>query len=186
MFYDELKPFILAGRLSTYSLGLELQSALLDHYKATPEVFEKVLINLSLTETPRDSVDELISFCKDRRLTTGLIYLHMQTRDTATVLFMQLLEIYRHQDLKGTVEEVISLKDLDEGSVERSTVESSQKYLGAKILWALRMFMNGRSFPNGTLIPQTKWSQNVTELAALVSNQNVMPDLLIIDAAAYF
>lgn len=63
--------------------------------------------------------------------------------------------------------------------------EKSQKYLGTKILWAIRLFLNGKQFPSGN-IPLPKWKAYVFELINLITNENIMPDLLIIDSAAYF
>lgn len=85
----------------------------------------------------------------------------------------------------GTPEQIKAIKDLSPDSIERQTAERSQRYLGYKVLWAIRLFLNGKRFPFGN-IPVFRWKSYIFELVSLISNENIMRDLLYIDSAAYF
>ena len=68
---------------------------------------------------------------------------------------------------------------------ERLAAEKSQFYLGYKIMWTIRLFFNGRRYPNG-IMPENKWRSYVIELVKLISVEGIMADLLFIDSAAFF
>ena len=78
-FLDELKPFIMAGRFQNWNLPIDiLENQILGHIKAsnTPDTVEKVIINLSLKECPKELMQELIEYCEENCLSSGLLYLH--------------------------------------------------------------------------------------------------------------
>lgn len=78
LFLEELKPFILAGRLAEWELPNDLlENHIVRHYKdpECPEVLERILINLNLTLCDENLIEMLIQFCDTHMLTTGLIYL---------------------------------------------------------------------------------------------------------------
>ena len=56
----------------------------------------------------------------------------------------------------GNLEEIRCIKDLSPDSMERLNAEKSQIYIGYKILWVIRLFLNGKMFPSGN-IPGKKW-----------------------------
>lgn len=70
-------------------------------------------------------------------------------------------------------------------SIERLSAEKSQLYLGYKILWVIRLLLNGKMFPQGN-IPDRRWKNYVYQIIECISEKNIMIDLLYIDAEAYF
>lgn len=74
---------------------------------------------------------------------------------------------------------------LSPDSIERLRAEKSQYYLGYKILWVIRLFLNGKKFPHGN-INETQWRNYVREIVDCISKENIMLDLLYIDAEAFF
>ena len=79
IFLDELKPFIMAGRFQDWDLPDDiLQNHIINYYKDPhqPELIEKIIINLSLKECPKQVLMELIQFCEANFLSTALLYLH--------------------------------------------------------------------------------------------------------------
>lgn len=84
IFLDELKPFIMAGRLQDWELPNDLlQNHIINYYKdpEQPALLEKILINLNLSDCPNSVIDQLIDFCDTYCLTTGLIFLHTTMLD---------------------------------------------------------------------------------------------------------
>ena len=60
----------------------------------------------------------------------------------------------------GTFEEIEKIKDQPADSQERLKTEKSKLYVGYKILWAVRMLLNGRNFPTGYMDEKT-WYTSV-------------------------
>jgi hypothetical protein len=58
-------------------------------------------------------------------------------------------------------------------------------YLGYKLLWAIRLLLNGRTFPHGT-IHLKRWKSYVVELALGLTKPDILIELLKIDAEAVF
>lgn len=56
----------------------------------------------------------------------------------------------------GSFEDVHKIKDQSADSSERLKAEKSKIYVGYKILWAIRLLLNGRNFPSGN-IPEKRW-----------------------------
>lgn len=204
----------MAGRFSGWELSNDiLQNHIINYYKETdaPELVEKIVINLNLRECPPPVIDELILFSYRNFLATGLLYLYSSLFDTAerelsamksifrdaantdrvtclpVKLIRHLLEIYRKANdaNKGSVEEIASIKDMNAESSERLKIEKSAVYMGYKILWIIRLFLNGKKFPYGNL-PKAQWKAYVHEIIDCVTQEEIMIDLLYIDAEAYF
>jgi hypothetical protein len=75
---EELKNFIIAGKFYDNDLPNDiLQNHIINYYKDphNPELIEKIIINLSLKECPKPVIMELIQFCEENFLFTGIIYL---------------------------------------------------------------------------------------------------------------
>jgi len=103
-------------------------------------------------------------------------------------VILALLGLYRQaREAKnpGTFEELKQITELSSDSLEGLRAQKSQLYLGYKILWAIRLFLNGKKFPSGN-IPEPQWRKYVHEIVDCISKQNIMLDLLFIDAEAYF
>jgi len=67
IFLDELKPFIMAGRFANWELPNDiLQNHIINYYKDPhkPEQLEKIIINLCLTDCPKEEIVQLIQFAE--------------------------------------------------------------------------------------------------------------------------
>ena len=106
VFMDSLKPFILAGRFQKWDFIEDiLTNHIINYYKdpSKPEVFEKVLINLSLKNLPKQYMKTLITFSENYFLSTTLVYLYnislenddSDTHDSCIPLILSLLDLYR-------------------------------------------------------------------------------------------
>jgi len=63
VFLDELKPFILAGKFSSWELPEDiLQNHIINYYKDSnkPELIESIIVNLNLQQCPKPVVLDLI------------------------------------------------------------------------------------------------------------------------------
>lgn len=178
IFLDELRPFITAGRFSDWELPNDiLQNHIINYYKDPhqPELIEKIIINLCLKDCPKAVLLELIQFAAENFLSTALLYLHTAVFDSkdeasCTHVILALLELYRQakETNPGSLEELRQIDSLTPDSIERLRAEKSQIYLGYKILWVIRLFLNGKKFPEGN-IPEPRWRKYVHEIVDCIS-----------------
>ena len=77
------------------------------------------------------------------------------------------------------------MKEFNYDSKERKLVVKSQTYLGFKILWVIRLFLNGRKFPQGK-IRTKKWRTYIHDIMELLKTQTILKVLLDIDAESFF
>ena len=85
----------------------------------------------------------------------------------------------------GSFEQIENIKNLPADSQERLKSEKSKLYVGYKILWAVRMLLNGRMFPSGH-IEDKRWYLTVHQIMECITQKGMMLDLLTIDCEAYF
>lgn len=85
----------------------------------------------------------------------------------------------------GSYQEIRKIKDLLPDSIERLKAEKSALYLGYKLLWVIRLLINGKRFPQGK-IETKRWDLYVIELANRLSKEDIMVELLKIDSEAFF
>ena len=55
-------------------------------------------------------------------------------------------------------------------SVRKYEIEKSKAYIGYKLLWIIKMFLDGKSFPSGHL-PEDKYRQHVYDIMNVISNE---------------
>jgi hypothetical protein len=62
---------------------------------------------------------------------------------------MQILGLYRKAKNinPGSISSINRIVNHSSDSIERINAEKSQLYLGYKILWMIRLFLNGKKFP---------------------------------------
>jgi hypothetical protein len=87
---------------------------------------------LSLKECPKPVIMELIQFCEENFLSTGIIYLHTavynENEDALCVpALMQILGLYRKaKDINpGSINEIKRIVNLTADSIERKSAEKS-------------------------------------------------------------
>ena len=58
-------------------------------------------------------------------------------------------------------------------------------YLGYKLFWLVRLYLNGRKFPQG-IIKESKWRSYVHDILQFLSNPEILRDLANLDAEILF
>ena len=64
---------------------------------------------------------------------------------------------------------------------EKMAVEQSKTYIGYKILWIIRLFLEGKSFPSGSL-SSFKWRMYVFDIVRFITQDWFLHWLLEFDA----
>lgn len=77
------------------------------------------------------------------------------------------------------------LRELDYNSPDKREIEKSNIYLGYKILWVIRLFIDGKKFPQGN-IRERKWRSYIHDVIQVISTHEYLQMLLYIDAEALF
>lgn len=54
-------------------------------------------------------------------------------------------------------------------SVRKYEIEKSRTYIGYKLLWIIKIFLQGRAFPSGNLTPE-KYRMHVYDITNFISN----------------
>ena len=162
-----------------------------------PCTFEKIIVNLNLSQCPKDSILNFVKYCEQHFLTTGIIYLYTQLlerKDNAScvqVLF-SLYDLYKQApDQSMTKQQLIAMTDPESSTTLHSTSDTAQSldrshlYLGYKLFWLIRMYLNGRKFPHGHL-KESKWRAYTHDIVQFLSNSEIMGDLANLDAEILF
>ena len=64
-------------------------------------------------------------------------------------------------------------------------IEHSKSYIGYKLMWIIRMFLEGKRFPTGTL-SSFKWRMYVTDIVRFITNPMFLKWMLHFDAQRFF
>lgn len=164
------------------------------------ENFEKIIINLCFTGCSKNYKEELIKFCREYFLSSGLIYLCLQTFEDQgpAIALRQLRDFYQQVKQKEvdkndaspfympyTVKEIMELDNMPANMSKRELIEHSSSYLGYKLLWAIRLFLLGKKFPKGTF-EMNVWNAITHDVCELITQEDFIATLVAIDAEAYF
>lgn len=60
------------------------------------------------------------------------------------------------------------LRELEYDSADKKEIEKSSLYLGYKILWVIRLFIDGKKFPQGN-IREKKWRSYIHDVIQFLS-----------------
>ena len=64
-------------------------------------------------------------------------------------------------------------------------IEHSQTYIGYKLMWVMKMFLEGKKFPQGTL-SAFKWRIYVYDIVRFATNQQFLTWFLAFDPDCFF
>ena len=84
-----------------------------------------------------------------------------------------------------TLKELNKLVDMPFNYPERIPLERSSTYIGLKLLWAIRLFLQGKKFPKHHF-PRPEWRTLCHDVIDLITEASFMQTLLEIDASAFF
>jgi hypothetical protein len=62
-------------------------------------------------------------------------------------------------------------------SHKKYEIEKSKAYIGYKLLWIIKIFLEGKMFPYGNL-SQEKWRIHVYDICHVISNEEFFNELL--------
>ena len=183
LFTEELKPYILSGHFSECLIPeATLSEQILKHHiklfeesysqiqngvsgdsitsaVSSAENIEKLLMNFKFDACSQKYKLSLIDFCKKYHLTSGLMYLCLNTYGEFGSLqaLIQLKDFYmnkvleeiEHDEQRTTRDDLHQLNRMPANFFDRVILERSSCYLGLKLLWTARQFLVGKKFPSG-------------------------------------
>jgi len=141
---------------------------------------------MDLQEYPKK--EELIVVCEVNCLIGGLLYLmSLSQQDDANgcmKILNTLLGLVR--DSKNTdksKDDVLLVTTTD--SDTKFEIEKSKVYLGYKMFWIIKMFIDGKSFPQGNLSAE-KHRQHVYDIVNFIMIENFLVEMIDFDAEQFF
>lgn len=94
------------------------------------------------------------------------------------------LELKRNSATRQiTKEDVKSMQNVDRE--RRYQIEKSYIYTGYKLLWIIKMFLDGKKFPFGNL-SVLQWQQHTYQIIDFIMNDKYMNDVFIFDPEQFF
>lgn len=135
----------------------------------------------------------MIEFCKKYRLATGAMHLCVNTMgDQGPTKALALLRDFYMEAAKEeegkkatTLQEIRTLVNIPANFPERVPLERSALYLGLKLLWATRLFIEGKKFPKGHFI-KSQWATICHDVLLQITQPEFMLTMTKIDASAFF
>lgn len=70
-------------------------------------------------------------------------------------------------------------------SQKKYDIEKSYCYIGYKLLWIMKMYLEGRQFPYGSSLTQEQWKTNTLRIAELVVNREFVSEMLEFDPVCF-
>lgn len=96
---------------------------------------------------------ELIATCQVNCMISGLLYLMSSGQEDAPVcneILKALITLLRNAtNAEADKDDIYMILKVD--SVRKYEIEKSKAYIGYKLLWILKMFLDGKNFPSGSL-----------------------------------
>ena len=86
-------------------------------------------------------------------------------------------------DIETSREDLVLVQRVE--SKKKAEIEKSRLYVGYKLFWIMRAFLEGRSFPYGFL-PAEKHRVHVYDVLNFVTNDYVLDQLLQFDSNCFF
>ena len=80
--------------------------------------------------------------------------------------------------MKITKDDIRQLRNIDKE--RKYEIEKSHLYIGYKLLWILKMFLEGRKFPNGEL-EEEQWRMHVYHIVDFVTDNDNLKEILDFD-----
>ena len=102
-------------------------------------------------------------------------------------MFFSLFKLYKEANVRNqaSIMDLEMLREASYDSQDKYLIEKSQIYLGYKIFWIIKLFLNGKKFPQGE-IKDTKWNCYIHDLIEFLSNVDILKVLLDIDPETFF
>jgi hypothetical protein len=205
-FIEWLEPYIKSGKFKreiiSESVLIEFL-AFFDKKEDNPEKqrdFEKIVSQLDLDQYSNRLKGELWAICTEKSMVSALLYLqkseNMKTKKdgdqgiimTLYNLMTKIGEREKHQlQIKHVVpfskKDILILNIMD--SKQKYEVEKSKSYIGYKLLWIIKLYLEGRQFPYGSLA-KDQWKLNVLQIAwFLMEDSKFVNNLLEFDAVVF-
>ena len=70
-------------------------------------------------------------------------------------------------------------------SKKKYEIEKSKSYIGYKLLWIMRMYLEGRQFPYGSL-QHSQWELYVSQIATKLGEEQFIREFLDFDSKTFF
>jgi len=153
-FIENLEPFILSGYFKDEHLPDIILKKIWDHYFNNNKYhdFERVVSKLNFSHY--SLFDQLETICKEKMLTTALIHLIITSTLTnpgkaCTQILINVFNRFKQAKKLKSLDEVKEMILKDEES--KFNIEASYEYIGVKLMYIIKLFINGDKFPSGKL-----------------------------------
>ena len=189
LFLQKLEPFILCDKIKNVILSEDILLNLIDLYNRNDKLYElgQMLLHLNIK-----SIDTLAIKTKleEMNLITPLIYLNMngQNEDYFAPL-NKMFDYFKNKafslnyfsDYNFAYDKVINDK-----KATLKEVGLSKQYYGHKILWYIKLCLNGRKFPNDEKMNENLYKKLVPDITYWLLSEKVIKEFLVFDPKNYF
>lgn len=139
---------------------------------------------------------ELEVFCEDNGMVSAMLHMQKlanskqaggQEADLISTMYRLIKKMKRAEEKEGGVkphgkEDIFLLSQVD--SQKKYEIEKSHSYIAYKLLWIMKMYLEGRQFPYGSL-SQEQWKRNTLKIAEQLLNKEFVNDMLLFDAGCF-
>lgn len=70
-------------------------------------------------------------------------------------------------------------------SAKKYEIEKSRAYIGYKLIWIMKIFLDGKMYPSGFLSPE-KHRIHVYDIVNFLTNDFVLDEMLLFDSETFF
>jgi hypothetical protein len=184
-----LEPFILGGSFRKTPIPDFVLKKLVVMYEESnkQKVLERMLMQMDLAEFPKK--EELIVVCEVNCLIGGLLYLmsltqqHDDSNECMKILNTLLGLVRESKNTERGRDDVLMVQQTD--SDTKFEIEKSRAYLGYKMIWIIKMFIDGKSFPQGTLSPD-KHRRHIYDIVNFFMIEHYLIEILDFDAEQFY
>mmetsp|Transcript_17232 Transcript_17232/g.12304 ORF Transcript_17232/g.12304 Transcript_17232/m.12304 type:complete len:152 (-) Transcript_17232:738-1193(-) len=131
--------------------------------------------------------EELILACQANCMVSAFLYL-MTASAEEELGCMQILNtmvklVRAAKNSDYNKDDLYSLGVVDQ--TKKYEIEKSRVYIGYKLLWIMKMFLEGKMFPTGQLSPE-KWRIHIQDIANFVTTEDFLRELILFDSDQFF
>jgi len=189
-FLITLEPFILAGHLRREILPHDKVRRLIELYERNQNyaTLEKVIQNLNFSEYPK--IDELQVICMSKTMVSALLYLMTKQKTEAgewDLGCMQILntifKVFKDAQDTAKVADFARLFKVD--TIRKQNMEKSKVYIGYKLLWTMKLSLEGLTFPYGEL-SYDNYRAHVYDISNFITTRDFLQPLMEFDPKSFF
>ena len=184
LFLAELEPFILCDKIKNFELSTDIIIKIIDLYRKNKnyDLLSQILIHLNIHSIDNDIIK---SKCEEMSLLSPLIYIYNNGKQEdyfmpVTKLFDQYIKAFDIESGQDFYSYYDKKKDI-------SGLKNTKQYIGYKILWYIKMCINGKKFPDIKMdVNNNKFKKAISQITYWLLTPRVFYDFVKFDTANYF